>query len=144
MESLSNRVYKLTWQNKKIVGPLVSVCTLLLVSVLLSGCVTYGLGVGLGSHGHSSVGISTSFRPRHKHASQAKRADRQTRKEVSRILSGYRLNTRQIRVKVSRGRVTLRGTVHSYALERDIIKRIARLPGIHTVRSKMHVRYARQ
>ncbi len=143
MESLNNIEYKLTWQNKKRVGRLVGVCALLFMSVALSGCVTYGLGVGLGSHGHSSVGIATSFRPRHKHLTQAQRADKHMHQEVSRILSGYRLNTRQIRVKVSRGLVTLRGAVDSYALERDIIKRIARLPDVHTVRSKMHVRYAR-
>jgi len=112
------------------------------VGVISTGCVTYGIGVGLGSHGHSRVGISTTIRPKRKTRSQ--RADTRTKTEVLRILSGYRLNTRQIRVKVRRGLVTLRGPVQSRGLEQDIISRIARLPGVHTVRSRMYVRYARK
>ncbi len=129
-------------QKQRILSRLLNVSLLLGVVTIITGCVTYGLGVGLGSHGHSSVSVGATVHAHPRRKSHAKRADRRTHKQVIKILSGYRLNTRQIRVKVNRGLVTLHGIVQSSDLEHDIIRRIARLPGVHTVRSKMHVRVA--
>ena len=135
---------KQTINKHKVTGTLLKFLGMAIIAgagILLSSCATYVIGVGAGSH-HSGVGVSVAVpvRARNRHSSAAARKNRRVKRQIRDILAAYHFRTSGIRIKVDRGLVVLRGPVPSLVYERDIVRRVARLPGVHTVRSKMYVR----
>jgi len=112
------------------------------LTMLSSGCATYVIGVGSGgSTSGASASVSTTVDSRNTRSrpSPVQQNNARIRRQVRKILNGYNFNTRQIRISVNRGLVVMRGTVPSIEIERSIVRKISRVRGVHTVRSRLSI-----
>jgi len=117
---------------------LMIISTVIAFALLSSACST--LMIGVGSHHGVSVSTAINVRKLHGRRSAATRNNIRIEKRIRRIFADYGDDASRIRIKVDRGLVVLRGYILSVTLERQIVRRVSRIRGVHTIKSKMSIK----